>query len=158
MKKSYYFLIMMLLTYVVLYFIYPVQIIQAFKYVYEIMLEILPILLMIYVFLFAFSFIKEKKLNQFIQKAPKFLKYILMSLLGTFSHGPIYAWYPLLENLNQKGISNGNVASFLYARGIKLTLLPMLAAFFGLEYAIILSIVMFIFAVIQGYVIDFMHK
>ena len=157
-KKSLIFLGIMILIYVILYFLYPEKTFNAILYVIEIIKEILPILLFVYVFMVAFAFINEKKLKEYIQKAPMFVKYILLSLLGTLSHGPIYAWYPLLKELNQKGISKGAIGTFLYSRGIKLTLLPMLVSFFDLKYAIILTITTLIFSLIEGIVIDLTCK
>ncbi|RXV59396.1 hypothetical protein DWB64_16155 [Fusibacter sp. A1] len=117
----------MILTYVLFYALSPDKTVRAFNYVSKILLEVLPILAMVYVFMLGFSFINEKKLKKTIEKAPMLLKYTLMSLLGTLSHGPIYAWYPFLNELHGKGLSKGTMGTFLYARGIKLTLLPMLS-------------------------------
>lgn len=157
-SKSPYFMTMMLALYGVLYFVDQDKVVSGIKYVYEIFKDLLPILVLVYVFMVAMSFMNEKKLRKTIEKSPSIVKYIMMSLLGTLSHGPIYAWYPFLKDLNEKGISKGNVGAFLYARGIKLTLLPMLISFFDLKFAIILSIVTFGFAILQGMLIDMTSK
>jgi uncharacterized membrane protein YraQ (UPF0718 family) len=44
-----------------------------------------------------------------------FIQYFILSLLGTVSHGPIYAWYPLMNNFHEKGVHYDPIASFLYA-------------------------------------------
>jgi uncharacterized membrane protein YraQ (UPF0718 family) len=157
-SKSPYFMTMMLALYGVLYFVDQDKVVSGIKYVYEIFKDLLPILVLVYVFMVAMSFMNEKKLRKTIEKSPSIVKYIMMSVLGTLSHGPIYAWYPFLKDLNEKGISKGNVGSFLYARGIKLTLLPMLVSFFDLKFAIILSIITFVFAILQGMLIDMTSK
>jgi uncharacterized membrane protein YraQ (UPF0718 family) len=123
-------------------------------YVGKIIIEILPILVFVYVFMVVFNFIDEKKMKAKIDGAPNGMKYLLMGGLGTLSHGPIYAWYPLLKDLKKKGLSQGTIATFLYARGIKLTLLPMLVSFFDLKFAIILTVTTFVFAIIEGLIID----
>ena len=153
-KGSYIFLAVMVIAYVVLYIVSPDKTLDALLYVLNIIKEILPILLMVYVFMLAFSFINEKKLRATIEKAPMALKYVLMGALGTLSHGPIYAWYPFLKDLNEKGLSQGTVGTFLYARGIKLTLLPMLVSFFNLKYVIVLTITLFIFSLMEGILLD----
>lgn len=152
--KSTIFFISMLGLYSILYLISPEKMMSAIQYVAAIVWDILPILVLVYLFMFGMSFLNEKKLKKNIERAPSLVKYILMSLLGTLSHGPIYAWYPFLNDLHDKGISKGNVAAFLYARGIKLTLLPMLVAFFDLKYAVVLTSVTFSFAIIQGFMMD----
>lgn len=147
-------MILMMISYGLFFLINKNQALDAVDYVIDIFKDLIPILIFVYIFMVAMSFIHEKKLKKTIERVPMLVKYILMSILGTLSHGPIYAWYPFLKDLNEKGISKGHVASFLYARGIKLTLLPMLISFFDLKFAIILSIVIFIFAIIQGIFID----
>ena len=156
--KSLIFFGIMILAYIVLYIFYPEKTYNAIVYVIGIIKEILPILLFVYVFMFAFSFINEKKLKAYIEKAPAAAKYLLLSALGTLSHGPIFAWYPFLKELYQKGISKGAVGTFLYSRGIKLTLLPMLVSFFDLKFAVILTITTLLFSIIEGIVIDLTEK
>ncbi|MCK5812468.1 MAG: hypothetical protein KAG94_06180 [Clostridiales bacterium] len=148
------FLGVMVLTYIGLYFIDSIKTVAALNYVIGIVLEILPILLIVYVIMVLFSLLDEKKLKQTIEKAPKLLKYILMSILGTISHGPIYAWYPFLKDLNEKGLSKGPIGTFLYSRGIKLTLIPMLVSFFDVKFVVILTITTLIFSVFEGFLID----
>jgi uncharacterized membrane protein YraQ (UPF0718 family) len=153
-KKNIYFLISMVIIYIILGIFDFDKTMDAFKYALNIIITVIPILLFVYVFMVAMSFLNEKKLRKTIVQSPTILKYVLMSILGTLSHGPIYAWYPFLQELNKKGVSKGNVSSFLYARGIKLTLLPMLISFFDLKFAIILTIITFLFSIIQGLLID----
>jgi uncharacterized membrane protein YraQ (UPF0718 family) len=157
-NKSFYFMGMMVALYGILYLVDSGKITGAFKYSGGILLDVIPILIFVYVFMLGMSFVDEKKLKKYINKAPRLIKYTIMSLLGTLSHGPIYAWYPFLKDLNEKGISKGNIASFLYARGIKLTLLPMLIAFFDLKFAVILAVVTFFFGIVEGYIIDMTSK
>lgn len=157
-KKSWYMLLGILSLYALLYLFKPEPIREAFSYTLQLILSILPVLLLVLIFMFLFNLINENKLRDLIMKSPNFLKYILMALLGTFSHGPIYAWYPLMKTLHHKGISYGHVASFLYARSIKLNFIPLAAVYFGLEYIVVLSIMIFIFSYIQGLLIDFFYK
>lgn len=149
------FLSIIALFYGILYFFNPIKSKEAFLYASNVFKEVMPILLLIYVFMVFFNFIPEKKLKSQITKSSKMLKYIIMSLLGMLSHGPIYAWYPLMTQFKQKGVSLGSIGAFLYARGIKLTLLPLLIHYFGLNFTIILTIVMLFASLAQAVVIDF---
>ena len=157
-KKSLVFFVIMIVIYIILYFIYPEKTLNSLKYVFNIIKEILPILLLVYIFMLGFAFINEQKLKTYIEKAPMALKYLLMSALGTLSHGPIYAWYPFLKELNKKGLSMGTMGTFLYSRGIKLVLLPMLVSFFDIKYAIILTVTTLVFSIIEGIIIDLTCK
>ncbi|OQY32302.1 MAG: hypothetical protein B6241_11360 [Spirochaetaceae bacterium 4572_59] len=110
------------------------------------------------IFMFLFNLIDEKKLKSVISRSPGYIQYLVMTLLGTFSHGPIYAWYPLMKNFHDKGISYGPISSFLYARGIKLAMMPALMTYFGIKYALVLTVYMLIFANIQGLLIDLLLR
>lgn len=55
----------------------------------------------------------------------------LSSLAGILSMGPVYAWYPLLKNLKDKGASQFHVANFIGNRSIKPVLLPVLVISWG---------------------------
>jgi uncharacterized membrane protein YraQ (UPF0718 family) len=54
--------------------------------------------------------------------------------------GPIYAWYPLLKNLREEGAGTGPIAIFLYSRAVKPFLLPVMIAYFGWVYVVILTV------------------
>lgn len=69
---------------------------------------------------------------------------------GILSMGSLYAWYPLLGELREKGMSAALVATFLYARALKLPLLPMMVHYFGLTYTIVLSCCIVVFSVASG--------
>ena len=143
-----------LTLYILLFFIDSAKTVAALKYATKLFISIIPILLMVIIFMFLFNLINENKLKRFIDGSPRFIQYMVMLLLGTFSHGPIYAWYPLMKEFLDNGISNGSVAIFLYARGIKLTLLPMLVVYFGFKYTLVLTLVMIFFSCIQGILVD----
>ena len=111
---------------------------------------------------FVLVFILMAISNYFI--GPKFIikhlkkrgikKWIFAVIGGILSSGPIYLWYPLLGDLKKKGLNNGLIACFLYNRAIKIPLIPIAIVYFGLNYVIILSIIMIIFSIIQGILIN----
>lgn len=156
--KKYLFPGIVITIYAILYLIKPEITISAIKYSLNLVIIVAPVLLFVLIFMFLFNLIDEKKLKGIISKSPQFVQYLVMTLFGTFSHGPIYAWYPLMKNFHEKGVSYGSIATFLYARGIKLALIPALISYFGFKYSIILTIYMFIFAYIQGILVDIIFK
>jgi uncharacterized membrane protein YraQ (UPF0718 family) len=103
-------------------------------------------------------YLKPKQiLKHFGQDSGK--KGIFYSLIGgILSHGPMYAWFGMLGDMKQHGLKNGLIATFFYARAIKLPLLPMMLAIFGLSYTIVINIYIIIFAIIQGKIIDRFYK
>jgi len=73
---------------------------------------------------------------------------------GLLSHGPMYAWYPLLEDLRGHGTRDGLLAVFFAARAIKLPLLPVMIDYFGWIFTLVLSVYILIGAVVQGRLLE----
>jgi hypothetical protein len=73
---------------------------------------------------------------------------------GILSVGPIYAWYALLRDLRTKGMRTALIAVFLYNRGIKLPLLPLMIHYFGLAYTLVLAIYMTLFSLLNGILVE----
>jgi len=157
-KYSFIFLGIVLIIYIVLGIYNSSDTVEAIKYSINLFKTIIPVLLLVLVFMFLFNLIDEKKLKGIIEKSPKSIQYFIMTLLGTVSHGPIYAWYPLMKTFHGKGVNYGPIASFLYSRGIKLAMLPSLIAYFGLKYTIILTFNMVVFAIIIGLSVDLLIR
>jgi len=80
--------------------------------------------------------------------------FLVAAVGGIASHGPVYAWYTLLRDLQGAGMRNGLIAVFLYNRAIKLPLLPLLLVYFGLRYAVVLLLIMTLFSILQGLLVD----
>ena len=62
------------------------------------------------------------------------------TVAGILSMGPIYAWYPLLKELRQKGAKDSLLAIFLGNRAVKPFLMPIMISYFGLHYVLILTL------------------
>ena len=73
---------------------------------------------------------------------------------GVLSHGPMYAWYPVIAELRRHGMRDGLVAAFFYARAIKVPLLPMMVAYFGLDFTVLLTLLTLLAAWGQGVIMD----
>lgn len=65
--------------------------------------------------------------------------------------GPIYAWYPLLKELREKGAGLFPIAVFLYCRAVKPFLLPIMISYFGWQYVIILTVLTVLGSIAIGY-------
>ena len=129
--------------------------IQSLNKFINITITLLPI--------FAFIIILTALINYFLN--PKqILKYfgedsgkagIFYSVIGgILSHGPMYAWYGMLKDMRSHGLKDGLIVTFLYSRAVKLPLLPLMIAIFGLTYTIVLNIYVILFAIIQGKIMD----
>lgn len=113
------------------------------------------ILLIVFALLFLFNLLlTPKQVKSWLRHANGWKGWPLAVLGGILSSGPIYLWYPLLAELEKHGMRQGLTATFLYNRAVKPALLPLLIAYFGLAYTIILTAYMVLFSVVQGMVIE----
>jgi len=65
-------------------------------------------------------------------------------------------WYPFLKKLKDHWLTRWHIAAFIYARAIKIPLIPMMIAFFGIKYTLIFNIVILIFAIFMAFIVDFL--
>lgn len=99
-------------------------------------------------------FLKPVKVAKYLGKGSGAKAMLLSAAAGIISAGPIYAWYPLLKDLRDKGAANSFIAIFLYNRSVKPFLLPIMIAYFGWLYVLILTIMTVIASFVSGYVIN----
>ena len=103
-------------------------------------------------------FLKPKKIMRYFGKNSGKKGIIYALLGGIISHGPMYAWYPMLDDMRKHGLKFGLIAIFMYARAIKIPLLPFMIGLFGLPFTIIVNIYILIFAILQGKITDLLMK
>jgi uncharacterized membrane protein YraQ (UPF0718 family) len=71
-------------------------------------------------------------------------------LAGILSAGPVYAWFPLLKGLREKGADASLIAIFLGNRAVKPFLLPVMISYFGWKYVLVLTVLTSVGAVAVG--------
>jgi len=132
----------------------------GFEYFTNIIIKLLPIFLFIIILTTLINyFLQPKKMMKHFGKDSGKKGIFYMLLGGTLSHGPMYAWYGMLEDMRKHGAKDGLIVIFLYARAIKLPLLPFMIGIFGITFTIIINIYILIFAILQGKIMDsFMDK
>ncbi|MBU0536282.1 MAG: permease [Nanoarchaeota archaeon] len=161
-EKSYagwYFLAVCAAIYLIAFIIKPETGLPVIKLFSRIILNVLPVFILIFALLVAVDYlVKPVMLLKYFGKGSGLKAYLLSLLGGIISTGPIYMWYPLMNDLQKKGISNGFLATFLYGRAIKPALIPLMILYFGWIYTIVLSIVMAITAVLQGLLIGMIDR
>ena len=99
-------------------------------------------------------FLNPKVLEKHLGGESGIRGWIIVLGAGVLSHGPMYAWYPVIAQLRRHGVRDGLVAAFFYARAIKVPLLPMMVAYFGLDFTVVLTLLTLLAAWGQGLVID----
>ncbi len=124
------------------------SILHEFK---KITLQIIPILVLVYIVLLLTNyFISNKTIKKHMGENAGSKTWIITIVSGIFSIGPIYMWYPLLKDLQEKGVQNKYLVTFLYNRAIKPQWLPILITYYGVKYSLTLLVVMAVFSIPQG--------
>lgn len=147
------------LIYSLLFILHPEKTHQAIKISVNTIFQILPSLLLIILLMGSIHyFLHPKSIAKHVGKDSGLKGWTFAIAAGILSHGPIYAWYPLLRDLRNQGMTNGLIAVFLYNRAIKLPLLPLMVHYFGIRFVVILISNIVMASVIQGWLVQALAK
>ena len=147
------FPVLMLTIYIILFALMPEKAIAAFKSSGKIFLNIIIPLGFVFILLVVFNlFLNPAHIVKFFGKKSGMKGIMLSSTAGIISMGPVYAWYPLLRELREKGAANSLMAIFINSRAIKPFLLPVMISYFGLRYVIVLTVVTITGTIVAGYI------
>ncbi|HUU28461.1 MAG TPA: permease [archaeon] len=149
------FLILVILTYLIILPFKPEGIHKSIVESGNLLIRIIPIILLVIFFMGIINYyVKPKTVSKYVGQGSGIKGWLLAVSTGILSHGPIYAWYPLLSDLRKQGMRSGLVAAFLYNRAIKIPLLPLMIYYFGMPLVVVLLVYMLIASVIEGLLID----
>jgi len=150
-KSGYIMLGVVCALYIVLYFFNADKTLDSLFASLKVLKMIAPILLIVF-FLMALlnTFIDEKSIAKHLGKESGVKGWFIALFGGILSTGPGYIWYPMLQELRNKGALDGLVVAFIYARSIKLPWLPLMISYFGISFTIVLSLYTILGAFIQG--------
>jgi uncharacterized membrane protein YraQ (UPF0718 family) len=116
--------------------------------------RVVPVLIFVWLLMFATQLLLgRERIERWIGHRSGARGWLLACGSGVLAGGPIYPWYALLAELHGKGMRTPLVAVFLYARALKLPLLPLMAHYFGWRYVGVVSTLIVIFAVASGLVL-----
>jgi len=147
------FPVLMVTIYAVLFTVMPEKAIAAFKSSGKIFLNIMLPLGFVFILLVVFNlFLKPAHIIKIFGKKSGIKGIMLSSAAGIISMGPVYAWYPLLRELREKGAANSLTAIFINSRAVKPFLLPVMISYFGLRYVIVLSVFTVMGTIVAGYI------
>jgi len=154
-KSSWYFLGAVVLIYFALYMINPANAFLALEFFYKLALKLIPIFAFVFIFMVVVDLVlTPARIIKYIGEEAGIKKWFFIIIGGILSTGPIYMWYPLLADLQKKGVKDGLLATFLYNRAIKLQYLPLLAVYFSWAFIVLMTILMILGSVAQGIFID----
>ncbi|MFH1786829.1 MAG: hypothetical protein ABH829_04230 [archaeon] len=124
-------------------------------FAYQIFVKVVPILFIIFGLMAVVNYyVSPDTIARYMGKESGLNGWLVAIVGGIISTGPLYMWYPLLQDIQQKGARNGLVAAFLYTRAIKVPLMPMMIIYFGAAYTIVLTFVIISFSFLQGIVVE----
>lgn len=99
-----------------------------------------PLTLVFLVLVLTNRFLRPEVVGRLLGRGSGVRGLALAALGGVLSHGPIFAWYPLLRDLRDRGAGNAAVAVFLCNRaGVKPFLLPVMVGYFGWPFVACLT-------------------
>ena len=128
---------------------------DALTFSARLLYQMLPILLLVFALIFISNLlVKPDWIRANLGSDSGLRGWALAVVGGILSVGPIYAWYALLSDLRSKGMRTALIAVFLYNRGIKLPLLPLMIHYFGVTYTLILATYMTMFSLLSGILVE----
>ncbi|HHB76784.1 MAG TPA: permease [Desulfobulbus sp.] len=147
-----YFFLVVLLLYGVLFLINSTTTQPALLKSVHILVRILPIFVVVILFTALLNyFLQPRQIAGYLGRESGYMGWLWALAGGVISHGPMYAWYPLLENLRSNGMRDELIVVFFASRTIKIPLLPIMIDHFGLKFTVVLSFYILIGALLQGY-------
>ena len=154
-----YLLIFVAICYAILFFINTQLALDSLQKSVMVLTKIIPIFAFVILFTATLNyFLRPKQIAKHFGKKSGVKGWIWSLAGGVISHGPIYAWYPLLEDLRKHGMRDALIVVFIYARAIKLPILPIMIDYFGWVFTLVLSIYILIGSILQGWLLEKFEK
>jgi len=130
-----------LVLYLVLWSVAPQKTWLATRSSLGILYHVLPSLCLVFLLMAGLNlFLKPVHFANALRKGAIIRQTLLAALAGIVSAGPIYAWYPMLKDLREKGADHSLIGVFLVNRAVKPFLLPVMVSIFGWTYVLILTL------------------
>ncbi len=135
------FLLSVTAVYLILVIVVPGRALAALKASGRVMLQVSIPLSAAFALMFVVNlFVKPAHVARFMGRKAGLTGILFSTAAGILSMGPIYAWYPLLKSLREKGASAFHMANFLSNRAVKSHLLPLMVFYFGWAFTATLSV------------------
>lgn len=136
--------------YGVVYFLKPETFAKSWKFFLGSLGQIAPVFVLVFAIMLVVNRYVTRAfvLKHLRGKGPLVWLYFIAG--GIVSTGPIYMWYPLLRDLRQSGVSNPQIACFLYNRSIKITWLPVMVSYFGVPFVVVTTLLMVALSLVQA--------
>ena len=148
---AYVFLLIVIIIYMAALLFVPDRTFDALQFSWGMLKKLLLILGLVSCFMFLNNLlVKPSWVKNHVGEDSGWKGFFIAIVGGTLSMGPIYVWYGILQELQEKGMRTSLIASFLYARSVKPQLLPLMIYYFGWLYALVLVCYLLVFSVFNG--------
>lgn len=154
-----YFLFLVLAAYLGLYIFNSKTALLALEKSASVLIKVLPVFAVVMIFTALLNYaLQPKTIVKHLGEESGAKGWLVALLAGVISHGPMYVWYPMIDDLRNHGLRDGLITVFFYARAIKLPLLPLMIDYFGLAFTLILSLYILIGALLQGWILELLKR
>jgi uncharacterized membrane protein YraQ (UPF0718 family) len=102
--------------------------------------------------------ISPESVKKFLGENSGWKGMLVTSIFGILSVGPVYVWFPLLDNLRKDGLTNKLIAIFMYNRAVKLQLLPVMILYFGVRYSVVFTLFIIFSSFFIGAIVEYFVK
>jgi len=149
------FLLIVMCLYALAFLVDAELALKALSFATTLLYRLLPVLLLVFALIFVSNLlVKPDWVRANVGRGSGLRGWAVAVVGGILSVGPIYAWYALLRDLKTKGMRTALIAVFLYNRGIKLPLLPLMIHYFGVAYTLVLATYMTLFSLLSGILVE----
>jgi uncharacterized membrane protein YraQ (UPF0718 family) len=126
------------IAYLAVWIALPEKITPALRIMKSISLQMaIPLAISLFMMFLLNMYISTAHITRFMGKKRGVAGMIFSSLAGIVSMGPIFAWYPFLKTLKEKGMADIYLANFLSCRAVKPVLFPVLIGYFGWRFSLV---------------------
>jgi len=154
-----YFLLVVLILYGVLFSLSSQSAQRALMKSSSVLMKIIPIIIVVILFTALLNyFLQPGQIAKNLGKESGIMGWLWALAAGVISHGPMYAWYPLIEDIRSQGMRDGLIVVFFASRTVKIPLLPIMIDYFGWLFTLILSFYILVGALLQGWLYEVMEQ
>jgi uncharacterized membrane protein YraQ (UPF0718 family) len=116
-----------------------------------IMLQILPVLVLVFALIFLVDlFIRPQAIARHLGYESGIKGWLLAVVAGIIATGPVYVWYSMLADFQEKGMRIAFSGVFLYMRSVKLPFIPLMIYYFGGAFTAVVTFYLIVFSILAG--------
>lgn len=134
-------LLLVAALYLTLWWIMPERTAVAFQISIHFFCRLLLPFFLVFCFMVALNlFLTPPQLEKITQNGSGVKQTLVAAIAGILSTGPIFAWYPILKELRDRGAAPSLIAVFLANRAVKPALIPMMISLFGWPFVLLFTL------------------